>query len=75
LAPVKLEACIRQMLGSNLDQNTGYPGWGVCSHSLQANDAIGPRLGSDWFLLNPFNFVIYPFSRRYIGQVYVLIAT
>jgi hypothetical protein len=26
LAPVKLEACIRQMLGSNLDQNTGYPG-------------------------------------------------
>jgi hypothetical protein len=46
---------IREVLGSNLDQDTVCPGWGFVS--LQANAANVLRLGHDRFLLSPIQSI------------------
>jgi hypothetical protein len=57
---------IREMLSSNISGNIGHPDH-ECPQSLQAHAGIVPRLGHDFCLPYPFQFIILrPVSRRYI---------
>jgi hypothetical protein len=49
-----LDICIREVLGSNIFQDTGYPNCFVVFLALQANAAIESRLGHDDFLSKYF---------------------
>jgi hypothetical protein len=55
---VPIQACIREVLGSNLGRNTEYlEVFRGFSRALQANFGIVLPLGHEQFLPNPFLFI------------------
>jgi hypothetical protein len=60
ITAASLLTCIREGLGSNFGPDTNYPDGGFRGfpQSLKVNAGIVPRLGQDYFLSNPFQFII-----------------
>jgi hypothetical protein len=63
---VMLYTCIREVLGSNLGPDIGYPDWRFSwvLQSFQANPGSVTLLGHYRFLPNPFPYIIHEPSSR-----------